>query len=439
MMKQVSNFLKRGTLLKWYLTCIQHWWWLVKAVALVSATRVTLKVEINVNLFQDKLISVSSFLETWNRLSEWQITFLQYVADRVAVVDDWVRGVVSLDDQIVRPVPISKESPLLSANCRKCKKMKHWQTESWKTLHGLKLTMSSPRPELGLAKRALPLMLPYPVLRRHTYRRLMKKLQKNLTLRWQTRWTRQLRLPRQCMWRVHTCLQLQKKIYIYVGEDNPWYLGWVGSYFNWQKKVRLRDVLTWQILIELKHVRVFIPLPQVCVFVEIGHTWWSCSIFFMFCNLICIDKYLNHVYIPMTYSGQRPARTIKAEEKWREERSKRIGRPIFWSITKLPLSWCSCPSSVWLCTDGRSLPLSAVAMAEKRSLVGEAPQAWRCLTSYTLCPDLTSVKRIVSFSTIRYPTSLNQLFESLIDMTLCSSGDVPYTVWSERCLKRGAA
>ena len=31
-------------------------------------------------------------------------------------------------------------------------------------LHGLKLTMSSPRPELGFAKRALPLMLPYPVL-----------------------------------------------------------------------------------------------------------------------------------------------------------------------------------------------------------------------------------------------------------------------------------
>ena len=162
-------------------------------------------------------------------------------------------------------------------------------------------------------------------------------------------------------------------------------------------KLRLRGVLTWQILVELKDIWVFIPLPQVCVFVKIGHAWWwSCSNCFMFCNTEPLTWFFPALfssswkqntstdferviilYIPMTYSGQRPARTIKAEENWREESSKRIGRPIFWpKKKKMPLmSFLSMAVGVCTCTDGRSLPLSAVAMAmaEKRSLVGEAP------------------------------------------------------------------
>ena len=92
-------------------------------------------------------------MQTWNWLSELQITFLQYVADRVAVVDDWVRGVVSLDDQIVGPVPISKESPLLSANWRKWKwtldrlrAKRHYMDWSWRwARHGLSLGWQSER------------------------------------------------------------------------------------------------------------------------------------------------------------------------------------------------------------------------------------------------------------------------------------------------------
>ena len=63
----------------------------------------------------------------------------------------------------------------------------------------------------------------------------------------------------------------------------------------------------------------------------------------------------------------------------------------------LPHYGCWC-----LRTDGRSLLLSAaaMAMAEKRSLVGEAPQAWRRLTSSTLCSDVEYFEQIVSYSTI---------------------------------------
>ena len=46
----------------------------------------------------------------------------------------------------------------------KKKKVSRPERNKFSKLHGLKLTMSSPRPELGFAKRALPLMLPYPVL-----------------------------------------------------------------------------------------------------------------------------------------------------------------------------------------------------------------------------------------------------------------------------------
>ena len=46
----------------------------------------------------------------------------------------------------------------------KKRKVSRLEKKLFSKLHGLKLTMSSPRPELGFAKRALPLMLPYPVL-----------------------------------------------------------------------------------------------------------------------------------------------------------------------------------------------------------------------------------------------------------------------------------
>ena len=35
--------------------------------------------------------------------------------------------------------------------------------------------------------------------------------------------------------------------------------------------LRFDNLLTRQILVELKHIGIFIPLPQVCVLVEIGH------------------------------------------------------------------------------------------------------------------------------------------------------------------------
>ena len=142
-------------------------------------------------------------------------------------------------------------------------------------------------------------------------------------------------------------------------------------------KVRLRGVLTWQILVELENVSVLIPLPQVCGFVKIGHAWWSYSN----CNRFWKR---NHVYIPITFSGQRPVRTIKAEEKWREESSKRIGRPIFCPTTKNALYPSSGMAGVCaLMAEASLLSAAAMAMAEKRSLVGEAPQAWRRLTSST--------------------------------------------------------
>ena len=116
------------------------------------------------------LLSIRIWIGLYEYDYAW-LTFLQDVPNLVTVVDNRVRGVVRLNNFVVGTVPIAKEWPLLSANCRlKIKRGKltidisRLEKNKFSKLHGLKLTMSSPRPELGFAKRALPLMLPYPVL-----------------------------------------------------------------------------------------------------------------------------------------------------------------------------------------------------------------------------------------------------------------------------------
>ena len=48
-------------------------------------------------------------------------------------------------------------------------------------------------------------------------------------------------------------------------------------------------VLTWQVFVELEHIRVFIPLTQVCSLVEIGHAWKFGSI-----SALCLVVEIHH-------------------------------------------------------------------------------------------------------------------------------------------------
>ena len=186
------------------------------------------------------------------------------------------------------------------------------------------------------------------------------------------------------------------------------------SYYRWSVvESYVHIVLTWQVFVELEHIRVFIPLTQVCSLVEIGHAckFWSIS---SLCLLYSCQTYSLLWKPPARFTPQtQPPHTHDVlwtsswpyDKGWGEVKRKKQENDESTHFSSWWQKKClQNPSSVWKLSahwsgDRTLLLLSEAASAEKRRLVGKAPQAWRLLNQLSryfvsawICDRIVSMK-----------------------------------------------
>ena len=179
------------------------------------------------------------------------------------------------------------------------------------------------------------------------------------------------------------------------------------SYYRWSVvESYVHIVLTWQVFVELEHIRVFIPLTQVCSLVEIGHAckFWSISsllsVFYIQVKLIVFcgnhQHASHHKHIPMTYSGHRPDRTIKAEEKWRGKSRKTTKRLIFPADDRRNVSKILPQSGSCLRTDLLIEPSSSCLKQRRRKSAGWSERRLKRGAFWTSYPATLFLPRFVT-------------------------------------------